>query len=85
MAFLTVEAEAADLLIVGATLEQIGEMESSLRFCLEGMSFKNGQWEVTPAVKRVLRDTPPSDALPRLERGIEVCRAARLLVSEKDR
>ena len=85
MAFLTVEAEAADLLIVGATLEQIGEMESSLRFCLEGMSFKNGQWEITPAVKRVLRDTPPSDALPRIERGIEVCREARLLVSEKDR
>lgn len=79
MAFLTVEAEAADLLIAGATAEQIDEMESSLRFCLEGMSFKNGQWEITPPVARILRDTPPGDALPRLQRGIKVCEAARRL------
>jgi hypothetical protein len=80
MAFMTIEQEAADLLIAGATAEQIDEMESSLRFCLEGMSFKHGQWEITPAVQRVLRDTPPSDALPRFERGIKVCEAARLLM-----
>jgi hypothetical protein len=80
MALLTIEEEAADLLIAGATLTQIDEMQASLHFCIEGMSFKNGRWEITPAVKRVLRDTPPGDALPRFERGIKVCEAARLLM-----
>jgi hypothetical protein len=79
MAFMTIEAEAADLLIAGATAEQIDEMESSLRFCIAGMNFKNGQWEITPPVARILRDTPPGDALPRLQRGIKVCEAARRL------
>ena len=80
MAVMTIEAEAADLLIAGATAEQIDEMAASLHFCIEGMSFKNGRWEISPAVKRVLRDTPPGDALPRFERGIKVCEAARLLM-----
>lgn len=79
MAFLTVEAEAADLLIAGATAEQIDEMEASLRFCIQGISFQNGAWQVSPPVARILRDTPPGDALPRLERGVAVCQAARRL------
>jgi len=80
MAFMSIEAEAADLLIAGATAEQIDEMEASLRFCIQGISFQNGAWQVSPPVARILRDTSPAHALPRLERGIEVCRAARLLM-----
>lgn len=80
MAYMTIEQEAADLLLAGATPEQISEMEDSLKFCLGGMALKNGRWEVAPAVKRVLRDVPPADALPRFQRGIEVCKAARRLV-----
>jgi hypothetical protein len=80
MAFLSIEAEAADLLIAGATAEQIDEMAASLHFCIQGISFQNGAWKVSPPVARILRDTPPGDALPRLERGIKVCEAARLLI-----
>jgi len=80
MAFMTINQEAADLLVAGATLEEIDEMENSLQFCLAGMALKNGKWEISPAVKRVLRDVQPGDALPRFERGIKVCEAARLLM-----
>jgi hypothetical protein len=79
MAFMTIEQEAADLLVAGATPEQIDEMENSLKFCLAGMALKNGKWEISPAVKRVLRDVPPDHALHRFHRGVEVCKAARRL------
>ncbi|MCA3278747.1 MAG: hypothetical protein ING10_05710 [Roseomonas sp.] len=78
---LTIEAEAKDLIAAGASSDQIDEMESALRFCVEGMSFVNGAWSISPPVARVLRDTPPGDALPRFLRGIEVLETARRLVA----
>jgi hypothetical protein len=80
MARLTIQQEAIELLRAGATPSEIDEMEAGLRFCTAGISFRNGAWKVSPPVARVLGGTPPSDALPRLERGIEVCKAARLLI-----
>ena len=79
MADMTVEQEAEDLLRAGASQSEIHEMEASLRFCIRGISIQDGAWQVSPPVARILRDTSPAHALPRLERGIKVCEAARRL------
>jgi len=77
---LSIAAEALDLVSAGASLADINEMESALALCIGGMTFRNGYWEIVPAVRRVLGNTPPDQALPRFQRGVEVCEAARLLM-----
>ena len=78
---MSIEQEALGLLEAGASLEQIGEMTQALEICVSGMSFRRGRWTLSETVKRVLRNVPPSEALPRFERGLEVLALAKRLAA----